>query len=102
MEIIFGSPMKRDFFEEFNLRYKEDPYMREIVEVVLRSVIKTDDKSGINTTSDIWCGNCRDDCNYHRIEAAIRGLRYLKNSDIFLPIINGNKRISSENPKEND
>lgn len=100
LKIVYGSPMKRNFFEEFNSRYQKEPHIHEIVEVVLRSIIKTDDKSGINTTADIGCGNCIDDCNYQRIEAAIRGLEYLKKSPKFLRTINNGLPTRCENSED--
>jgi len=66
--------MKRNYFEEFAFRYRGDEDLCEMVEIVLRSMIKTDDKCRIMGINDIGCDVCKNIHNHKRIEAAIRGL----------------------------
>ena len=70
--------LNRNFFAEFGFRYSQDEDMKEINEVVLRSVIKTDDKKNIPDIEFIGCESCKTTHNHKRIEAAIRGLKRLE------------------------
>jgi hypothetical protein len=70
--------MNRNFFAEFGFRYFQDEDMKEIIEVVLRSVIKTDDKKDVPDIEFIGCESCKTIHNHKRIEAAIRGLKSLQ------------------------